>query len=124
GARRRVRMVKPRLDQRYALADVVTHDGVRVHSRPIEGAADLARIFGRGRPPHAVFIDEAQFLPGLAGVVEALLEQGIDVVVSALDLNYRGEPWPDLPDLLARADHCVKLQAICPQCYEPAHRTR
>src|SRR5205823_12250400 len=79
GARRRVRMVKPRLDQRYALADVVTHDGVRVRSRPVEGAADLRRLSGGARPPHAVFIDEAQFLPGLAAVVEALLADGIDV---------------------------------------------
>jgi thymidine kinase len=124
GAGRRVRLVKPRIDRRYALADVVTHDGVRARSRPVESAGELAALFRQRRRPHAVFIDEAQFLPGLAEVAAALLDVGIDVVAACLDLNYRGEPWPGIPDLLARADTCTKLRAICAGCYQPATRTR
>ncbi len=124
GARRRVRMVKPRLDSRYAVAEVVTHDGVSAVSRPVESAGELLRLFERCRRPHAVFVDEAQFVPGIVEVAESLLSGGIDVVLAGLDLNYRGEPWPAIPELLARADHCVKRHAICPGCRAPATRTR
>src|SRR5262249_44742792 len=94
GASRRVRIVKPRLDQRYALADVVSHDGLRAHSRPVANAEELMILVAGRRRPHAVFIDEAQFLPGLVPVTGAFLAAGIDVVLSALDLSFRGEPWP------------------------------
>jgi thymidine kinase len=124
GGWRRVQMVKPRIDQRYALADVVTHDGVHARSRPLETADDLTRLCERRRRPHAVFVDEAQFLPGILEVAETLVQAGIDVIIAALDLNYRGEPWPGIPELLARADTCVKLHAICPGCYQAATRTR
>jgi thymidine kinase len=65
-----------------------------------------------------VGIDEGQFLPGLTDVVEWLVEeQGVSVVVSALDLNFRGEPWAETLRLQAYPpDEDIKLKARCKDC--------
>jgi thymidine kinase len=46
------------------------------------------------------------------------------VICAGLDQDYRGLPWPPLPDLLARADEVTKLHAICVCCGRPATRTQ
>lgn len=65
-----------------------------------------------------VGIDEGQFLPGLLEVVQWLVEeQGVSVVVSALDLNFRGEPWAETLRLQAYPpDEDIKLKARCKEC--------
>jgi len=67
-------------------------------------------------------IDEIQFfdasvVPFLLGLVSA----GMHVIVAGLDMDFRGEPFGCIPELLARADETQKLQACCFVCGYPAH---
>jgi thymidine kinase len=72
-----------------------------------------------------VGIDEAQFFDdGIVDVIEGLASKNIRVIVTGLDMDFRGEPFGCIPELLARADKIVKLQAICMTCGEPANRTQ
>ncbi len=48
----------------------------------------------------------------------------IRVIVAGLDTDFRGEPFGPMPELMARAEHVDKLQAICMVCGEPASRTQ
>ena len=64
-----------------------------------------------------VGIDEAQFLD--AGVVElttALAQRGLRVIVAGTDLDFRGEPFGSMPQLMAIAELVDKLHAICVVC--------
>ena len=62
-------------------------------------------------------IDEAQFFDDqLPGVCDELALRGIRVIVAGLDMDYLGNPFGPMPQILAKADYVTKLHAICMQC--------
>ncbi|MFX6838592.1 thymidine kinase, partial [Acinetobacter baumannii] len=64
-----------------------------------------------------VGIDEAQFFDDQIGTVcETLALRGIRVIVAGLDMDYLGNPFGQMPALLAKADYITKLHAICVKC--------
>lgn len=74
-----------------------------------------------------VVIDEAQFFDmGLFNVVKYLLSDDYNVIVAGLDLDFRGEPFGAMPNLLALANDVKKLSGICDfkGCNSPAHFTQ
>jgi thymidine kinase len=122
-ARQRVLVFKPRLDNRYHESHVVSHDGKQVAAIPVESAAEMEAHLDP--LPQVVAVDEAQFLDrGLLSLVERLAAQGVRVILAGLDLDFRGEPFGLMPELLARAEFVEKLSAICPRCGAPATRTQ
>jgi len=123
-AGQRVQVFKPKLDDRYHKTDVVSHDGKRIEALPVEGSdglyAELERPF-----PHVVAVDEGQFFDeGLVPLAERLADAGVRVVVAGLDMDFRGEPFGPIPELLARAEFVEKLTAVCVRCGAPATRTQ
>ncbi|MDM7325127.1 MAG: thymidine kinase [Thermus sp.] len=122
-ARQRVLVYKPRLDNRYHESQVVSHDGQKVEAIPITKAADMEAHL---TPlPQVVAVDEVQFLDaGLLTLAERLAHQGVRVILAGLDLDFRGEPFGIMPELLARAEFVEKLTAICARCGAPATRTQ
>lgn len=74
-----------------------------------------------------IVIDEAQFFDeAIVDVVVDLLEDDRNIVVSGLDLDFRGEPFGAMPNLLALADQVTKLTAVCDHdgCSNPGTRTQ
>jgi thymidine kinase len=70
-------------------------------------------------------VDEAQFLDEqIVPIVQKLADRGIRVIITGLDLDFRGEPFGSMPILISIAEHVDKLQAICMVCGEPASRTQ
>ena len=64
-----------------------------------------------------ICIDEAQFFDEeIANVCDELAFRGIRVIVAGLDMDYLGNPFGQMPNLLAKADYVTKLHAICQQC--------
>ena len=64
-----------------------------------------------------VGIDEAQFFDDqITTVCEQLALKGMRVIVAGLDMDYRGQPFGQMPRLLAIADYITKLHAICVKC--------
>ncbi|GAA5334718.1 MULTISPECIES: thymidine kinase [Thermus] len=122
-ARQRVLVFKPRLDDRYHASHVVSHDGERVEAIPVERAAEMEAHLAP--LPQVVAVDEVQFLDrGFLDLAERLAQAGVRVIAAGLDLDFRGEPFGIMPELLARAEFVEKLTAICPRCGAPATRTQ
>ena len=72
-----------------------------------------------------VAIDEVQFFDDyVIEVCETLAEQGKRVICAGLDMDFRGEPFGPMPQILARAEEVNKLHAICVICGEEASRTQ
>ena len=46
------------------------------------------------------------------------------MIAAGLDMDFRGEPFGSVPNLLAEAEQVDKLQAICVRCGAPANRTQ
>ncbi|HAQ06987.1 MAG TPA: thymidine kinase, partial [Bacillus bacterium] len=51
-------------------------------------------------------------------------DSGYRVIVAGLDQDFRGEPFGQMPALMAIAENVTKLQAVCAVCGSPASRTQ
>ena len=122
-AKQKVQVFKPKIDNRYNTKKVTSHAGIDFDAHPINNSAEILPLL---KPDTTVVgIDEAQFFDkGIIGVVDEMANKGIRVVITGLDMDFRGEPFGCIPTLLAKADKVDKLQAICMVCGEPAGRTQ
>lgn len=122
-ARKRVQVFKPTIDDRYSLDEIVSHGDMRMKSEIVEDAAGiLAKLDWR---TEVVGVDEANFLgAGLVELVTRLADAGKQVILSGLDTDYMGRPFPPIPELLAMAESITKTLAICMRCGNPAKHTQ
>jgi len=122
-ARKRVQVFKPRIDMRYSIGDVTSHDGVRAQAVPVSSSGEIADLLRD--ESEVIAIDEVQFFDeGIVGLCENLACHGKRVIVAGLDLDFRGESFGPTAELMARAEQVDKLQAICVQCGRTASRTQ
>ena len=113
-ANQRVEIYKPKIDTRYDELSVVSHDANTILATPIENSYKLLE---NTEGVDVVGIDEAQFFDkNLTDVCQKLALKGIRVVVAGLDMDYRGEPFGPVPQLLAVAEYITKVHAICSHC--------
>jgi thymidine kinase len=122
-ARQKVQVFKPGLDTRYTAEHIASHNGLRVEAVPVNGVLDIAQ---QVQPDtELVAIDEAQFFDdSIVELCEDLADRGMRVLVTGLDMDFRGEPFGPMPMLMARAEEVSKLQAICVRCGATASRTQ
>jgi thymidine kinase len=126
-AGQKVVIFKPRIDDRYDAADIVSHAGARMRGVPV---ASVGELVGRVRGPEGsafdvVGIDEVQFFStDVVPAALALADAGIRVVAAGLDQDFRRLPFGPMPELLARAEFVDKLQAVCHRCGGPATTTQ
>ncbi len=122
-ARKRVQVFKSQLDDRYGIREVISHDRGRVEAEPISTSAELmARVRA---DTEVVVVDEVQFLDdGVVGVVNALANRGVRVIVAGTDMDFRGRPFGPIGALLAIAEKVDKLNAICVRCGDLATRNQ
>jgi thymidine kinase len=123
-ARNKVQVFKSHLDERYAgLYSVSSHDGTIVEAEPIK---DSREIIEHLRPDtQVVAVDEAQFLDaGIVAVANALADRGVRVILAGTDIDFRGERFGAMPELMVAAEIVDKLYAICVVCGGPATRNQ
>ncbi len=122
-ARKRVEVFKPAIDNRYSDNEIVSHGDLRMKSQVVSNAAEIPdRIDWRSE---VVGVDEANFMgPKLVEVAQRLADSGKQVIISGLDTDYLGRPFPPIPDLLAHAESITKTLAICMRCGNPAKHTQ
>ncbi len=123
-ARQKVKVFKPKLDDRYGIQSITSHTGQSVDAIAVESAAEI--LEQSNGETTVVAIDEAQFLDsGIVDVVQRMVaEFNIRVIVAGLDTDFRGEPFGAMPQLLSIAEEVLKLHAICVVCGESASRTQ
>lgn len=123
-ARRKVQVFKSHLDDRYSgLHAISSHDGRKIEAHPVNEAAQVAAKLEPG--VEVVAIDEVQFLDQpIVEICNQLADEGVRVIVSGTDMDFRGRPFGPIPDLLAIAEQIDKLHAICVVCGELATRNQ
>lgn len=120
-ARQKVEIFKPRIEVRYSVEEVVSHDDNAIHSTPVDSATNILLL---ANEVEVVGIDEAQFFDdGLVSVCNQLANAGVRVIVAGLDMDYRGIPFGPMPKLLSIAEYVTKVHAICVRCGTLANHT-
>ncbi|MEP3837487.1 MAG: thymidine kinase [Algibacter sp.] len=110
-ARQKVEIFKPAIDVRYDEEMVVSHDSNEIRSTPVPAAANIP-ILADGCD--VVGIDEAQFFDDeIVRVCNDLANKGIRVIVAGLDMDFKGNPFGPMPNLMATAEYVTKVHAVC-----------
>ena len=110
-AKQKVEIFKPSVDIRYNEEMVVSHDANEIRSTPVPAAANIP-ILADGC--EVVGIDEAQFFDDeIVRVCNDLANKGIRVIVAGLDMDFKGNPFGPMPNLMATAEYVTKVHAIC-----------
>ena len=122
-AKQSVQVFKPRIDNRYHTKKVASHGGLQFDAKPVASAHEI--LICLTPETTVVGIDEVQFFDNsVIEVCDQLTRQGIRVICAGLDMDFRGEPFGPVPELMARAEQVTKLQAICVVCGDYASRTQ
>lgn len=122
-AGRAVQVFKPLIDTRSDDTRICSHNGVLHEAVAVATSRELRETV---RPETDVIaIEETQFFDsGIIQVCMELADEGRQVIVAGLDMDFRGEPFGPMPHLLAIADEVVKLRAICARCGRDAARSQ
>lgn len=121
-AKLKVKIFKPKIDDRYSLNEIVSHSEQALPSIMIENSEEILSLI---KDADIIGIDEAQFFDdNISSVVLKLAEMGKRVIVAGLDMDYKGEPFGPMPTLLAIAEYVTKPKAICVVCGSPATMTQ
>ncbi|MCP2037251.1 thymidine kinase [Chryseobacterium sp. HSC-36S06] len=106
-----VEIFKPKLDTRYAEAEVVSHNQNKIRSTPVESPNEILLL---GSTCDVIGIDEAQFFDeSIVEVANTLANNGVRVVIAGLDMDFMGRPFGPIPNLMATAEYVTKVHAIC-----------
>ncbi len=118
-ARKEVIVFKPTVDTRYSKTEVVSHNDQSIPCVTVKSSDAILKRLG---DENVVAIDEVQFFDaGIVAVCEKLAREGRRVIVAGLDKDFRGKPFPPMPDLMAVAEFVTKNMAICVVCGQPAN---
>ena len=110
-AKKKVKVFKPIVDSRFKTNLVLSHDKNEIKSKSVSKSSDI-KIKAVGSD--VIGIDEAQFFDnGIIKVCNDLANEGIRVIVAGLDMDYKGNPFGPMPNLMATAEYVTKVHAIC-----------
>lgn len=112
-----VLLIKPRWDDRYAAAEVVSHNGDRHAAAAVTSAAEITTL------PTApvIAIDEAHFFgSSLTPICIDLIARGHRLIIAGVERDHRGHPFEPFPALLCEADEVLKMSGSCALCGGPS----
>jgi len=121
-AKQKVKIFKPRIDNRYSNSSIVSHNDQSLPSILISDINEVRKLSGDAQ---VIAIDEAQFFSAdIVQICNELALKGKRVIIAGLDQDYRGVPFEPVPQLLAIAEYITKQLAICVVCGNPADKTQ
>jgi thymidine kinase len=110
-AKQKTLIFKPTTDVRYSEIKVVSHDSNEIVSTPVKSSKEIIRL---SKDIDVVALDEAQFFDdGIVDVCNELANGGKRVIIAGLDMDYEGNPFGPMPNLMAIAEFVTKVHAIC-----------
>lgn len=111
-ANQKIKIFKPRVDSR-SKNFIESHDDSRLESIEVD---DSIEILNQYKGCDVVAIDEAQFFDEeIINVCNKMANDGVRVVIAGLDMDYQGNPFGPMPNLMAVAEYVTKVHAICKQ---------
>ena len=109
-ANQKIQIFKPSLDSRNN-EYIESHDKNRIKSLTVKTSYDVYDI---GKDFDVIGIDEVQFFDDeIVSVCNSLANNGVRVIAAWLDMDYLGNPFGPMPNLMAIAEYVTKVHAIC-----------
>tara|TARA_B110000003_G_C16579914_1_gene507678 strand:- start:221 stop:796 length:576 start_codon:yes stop_codon:yes gene_type:complete len=120
-AKLNIAVFKPTVDKRYDNKKIVSHDKNKISATTIDKSEKILELFNQA---DIVAVDEAQFFDyNLVNVCNKLASMGVRVIITGLDMDFLGNPFGVMPNILAIAENITKVHAICIDCGEIANNS-
>lgn len=127
-AKKNVIVFKPSIDIRYSEQNVESHSGISISSFPATSINEMDIIFQEQnniKKIDVVGIDEVQFFDeNVVEYINKLSDQGIIVIVTGLDKDFKNNAFKNVDKLLVISEVVDKLLAICTICGNLANCTQ
>ena len=115
---------KPQIDDRYSVDNqIVTHNDHHVQSCGVSSGQDILDIVAGNQPIDIVAIDELFMIPGGGAACIELFKKGYDVYVSSIELDFLGNPFFEVKEIMPYCTQIIKCKAVCSVCQEDARYT-
>ena len=109
-ANQKIQIFKPSLDSRNN-EYIESHDKNRIKSLTVKTSYD---VYDTGKDFDVIGIDEVQFFDDeIVSVCNSLANDGVRVIAAGLDMDYLGNPFGPMPNLMAIAEYVTKVHAVC-----------
>lgn len=118
-------VIKPTTDNRYANNELVSHNGLRYPAS--ECHPDKLFEFlnlNLNNNYKKIFIDEGHFFKNLYEPICTCLNNGIDIVVSGINIDYMKNPFVEIKKLKTIAKTHISCSAYCIECGNLAKYTK
>lgn len=89
--------------------------GFRITHKALK-ASKLKDVKNEALKYDVVGIDEGQFFEDIVEVAEELANNGVVVIVAALDSTFQRKPFGNIINLVPLAEKVYKLTAVCVYC--------
>lgn len=115
---------KPQIDDRYSVDNqIVTHNDSHIQGYGVSSGQDILAIVAGSQPIDIVAIDELFMIPGGGQACIELFKKGYDVYVSSIELDFMGDPFNEVKEIMPYCTQIVKCKAVCSICQEDARYT-
>ena len=109
-ANQKFKVFKPTIDSR-SKNYIESNDESKLKSTEVKHSSN---ILDNIQGCDVVAIDEAQFFDDeIVSVCNQIANKGIRVIVAGLDMDYLGNPFGPIPNLMATAEYVTKVHAVC-----------
>ena len=109
-ANQKIQIFKPSIDSRSD-EYLESHDKNKIKSITVKTSYDVFEI---GKDFDVIGIDEILFFDNdIISVCNSLANNGVRVIAAGLDMDYLGNPFGPMPNLMAIAEYVTKVHAIC-----------
>lgn len=110
---------KPSVDTRHPQCKIVTHDNTCLTAVWVSNIDEINE-YCKEHELDVIAIDEVQFLEGEVGEIiksiNKFLAKDITVILAGLDMDFTGEPFEIVKELMPIADYLHKHHAVCVKC--------
>lgn len=110
---------KPSVDTRFDTAEIITHDKTSLEAIVVKNIDEIVHYCDE-KNPDIIAIDEVQFLGGdiekIVSVINNLLAVDKTIIVAGLDIDFSGQPFEIVKELMPIADYLYKHHAVCVKC--------
>ena len=109
-ANQKIKVFKPIIDSR-SKNFIESHDESKLECIEVKSSNEILKKIDNC---DVIAIDEAQFFDNqIVSVCNKIANNGVRVIIAGLDMDYLGNPFGPMPNLMAISEYVTKVHAVC-----------
>lgn len=109
---------RPKIDSRNPENKIISHAKNEISASIVSSPKEILDL-SANYP--VIGIDEAQFFDqSIVDVCNLLANKGHRLIIAGLDMDFEGNPFGPMPNLMACAEDVMKVHAVCMETGNPA----